>query len=181
MSASTERSYTTIDKSSWGYGPWEDEPDKIQWVDEATDLDCLIVRNRMGALCGYVGVPPAHPWHGKAYNEKVVEGGHEWHGRIDGIIDAHGGLTYSDSCDEDAEEAEGICHVPLPGRSPDVWWFGFDCAHSCDISPAYEARDRERGYAPIRSGYEAYRTVSYVHLECSKIARQLATIEQEAA
>lgn len=34
----TERSYTTIDKADWGEGPWQTEPDKIQWVDEATGL-----------------------------------------------------------------------------------------------------------------------------------------------
>lgn len=50
-------------------GPWQDEPDKAQWVDEATNLDCLMVRNPMGALCGYVGVPREHPWYGKGYSE----------------------------------------------------------------------------------------------------------------
>jgi hypothetical protein len=174
MNATTGRSYTTMDKSTWGDGPWTDEPDKLQWVDRETGLDCLIVRNRMGALCGYVGVPPEHPWHGKAYDEKVIDGGEEWDGCV-GIIDVHGGLTYSDSCQEDADEAEGICHVPLPGREANVWWFGFDCAHSWDIAPAYEARDRERGYSPIRSGGESYRTVAYVRDECASLARQLLT------
>ncbi len=179
-----ERSYTTIDKAAWGDGMWTSEPDKVQWVDEATDLDCLIVRNRMGALCGYVGVPPAHPWHGKHYGEKVVATGDEWDGRIDGLVDVHGGLTYANACQEDAPEAEGICHVPLPGREPNMWWFGFDCGHSCDIAPAYESRDRERGMGPIRMGYESYRTVEYVRGQCRKLAQQLArpaSLEAEAA
>lgn len=42
----------------WGPGPWDGEPDKMQWTDPATGLDCLIVRNTLGALCGYVGVTP---------------------------------------------------------------------------------------------------------------------------
>jgi hypothetical protein len=33
--------YRTIDKSQWGPGPWQDEPDKKQWQDEATGLPCL--------------------------------------------------------------------------------------------------------------------------------------------
>lgn len=45
------REYRTIDKSD---GEWKDEPDKIQWQDEATGFPCLIVRGPSGALCGYV-------------------------------------------------------------------------------------------------------------------------------
>lgn len=67
--------YTTIDKSTWGPGPWQDEPDKIQYVDEATGLPCLIVRNgkEIGALCGYVGVLPGHPLHGKRDIKHTME------------------------------------------------------------------------------------------------------------
>src|SRR4051812_13771303 len=64
--------YRTIDKTGWGDGPWQSEPDKRQWHDEATGLACLIVRGPMGALCGYVGLPPGHPWHGKEYHESRV-------------------------------------------------------------------------------------------------------------
>lgn len=39
---------------------WDQEPDRKHWVQQG--LDCLIVRNLMGALCGYVGVPPSHPY-----------------------------------------------------------------------------------------------------------------------
>lgn len=139
MTTPTDRSYTTMDKSAWGPGPWQGEPDKMQWVDWETDLDCLIVRNHFGALCGYVGVPPEHPWHG-------VDG------RDD--IDVHGGLTYAASCQEGADEAEGICHVPAPGRSPDVWWFGFDCGHFHDIMPGMDAMDIDRGLPPLRVGLQ---------------------------
>jgi hypothetical protein len=176
MNASTERSYTTIDKSTRGDGPWQTEPDKLQWIDGATDLDCLIVRNRLGALCGYVGVPPEHPWHGKDHGEKVIAGGDEWDGCIDGLMDVHGGLTYAASCQENAPEEDGICHVAAPGRSPEMWWFGFDCVHSGDQSPGSEARDRELGYAPIRFPGESYRTVGYVRWQCAKLAEQLAAI-----
>ncbi len=33
------KEWTTEDKSAWPRGPWDIEPDKIQWIDEATDLD----------------------------------------------------------------------------------------------------------------------------------------------
>lgn len=57
-----------VDKSEWGPGPWQSEPDKRQWQDETTGLPCLIVRGPVGALCGYVGVPPDHPAYGLAYD-----------------------------------------------------------------------------------------------------------------
>lgn len=78
--------YRTRDKSGWGMGPWHSEPDKKQWQDEETGLPCLIVRGPVGALCGYVGVPAAHPYHGKDYNDVAV--------------DVHGGLTFADFCAE---------------------------------------------------------------------------------
>lgn len=173
----TVRSYTTIDKSTWGAGQWASEPDKVQWVDEATDLDCLIVRGPSGALCGYVGVPPEHPWHGKDYGDKVIETAAEWDGCIDCIVEVHGGLTYADACQAREDESVGVCHVPLPGRSPEVWWFGFDCAHLYDVTPLYEARDRERGWPSMREGAASYRSVHYVQGECAKLAQQLAGVD----
>jgi hypothetical protein len=50
-----------VDKSEWGDGPWQSEPDKKQWQDEATGLPCMILRGPSGSWCGYVGVHPYHP------------------------------------------------------------------------------------------------------------------------
>lgn len=60
--------WTNADKDEWGVGEWTREPDKVQWKDAATGLDCLILRGPIGALCGYVGVQASHPWHGIEYN-----------------------------------------------------------------------------------------------------------------
>ena len=124
----TEYRHDDVDKAAWGEGPWVDEPDKVVWVDEVTGLDCMIHRNQAGALCGYVGVGPDHPWHGKSYSEVEATG----------QVDVHGTLTYSDKCNEKATEANGICHVPAPGREHNIWWLGFDCAHQMDVIPGYE-------------------------------------------
>jgi hypothetical protein len=72
-----------------------------------------IVHNGMGFRCGYVSVPPGHPWHGKDYNS------------IDATI--HGGLTYDGNDDVIIEN----------------WIVGFDCAHSGDaqdpsLKPDYQ-------------------------------------------
>jgi hypothetical protein len=74
-----------IDKSTWGEGPWQQEPDKLQFCDEATQLPCLIVRASVsGSLCGYVGVTEGHPAFGLKYDAVDVS--------------VHGGLTFAGSC-----------------------------------------------------------------------------------
>ena len=158
----TEYRHDDVDKTAWGDGPWVDEPDKVVWVDEATNLDCMIYRNRVGALCGYVGVGPDHPWYGKDYDTPDV--------------DVHGGLTYADKCQETADEANGICNVPLPGREHDIWWLGFDCSHSFDLCPSYEAFDRERGRPPIADSrfVSTYKDIDYVTAQVTSLAAQVA-------
>lgn len=180
-----------IDKSTWGEGPWQHEPDRAEW--EHAGLPCLALRNRSGAWCGYAAVPPGHPLHGKGYSDPVPElaaalerlknrpydherdftfsrgvamlFGGEIDPRPDIVIDVHGGLTYANQC------SGRICHVPKPGEPDNVWWFGFDCSHAGDISPAY---DRSwRGESD-----DAYRTLDYVRAETNRLAEQLAEIAQ---
>jgi hypothetical protein len=152
------RTWTFPERRPAPGGPWDDEPDKAQWVDGTTDLDCLIVRNHMGALCGYVGLPPDHPLHGKGYDD-VPD------------VDVHGGLTFADSCQEGAEDGPGVCHVPEPGRPAKVWWLGFDCAHGFDIIP--KMREFYAG-ASFSYDHAAYKTFAHVQAEVTSLARQLA-------
>lgn len=152
------------DKSGWGAGPWQDEPDKLQWTDEATGLPCLIKRNTQvtGALCGYVGVSEGHQDFAKGYDDVPVE--------------VHGGLTFADFCDksDDGRDEERICHVPDPDEPDHVWWLGFDCSHSGDTCPAMNARLRSYGHPSIdRDGWETYKPLAYVKEEVTKLAAQL--------
>ena len=145
-----------VDKSAWPRGEWNDEPDKLEWRDAATGLPCLIVRHRSGGhLCGYVGIPSTHPLHGKSYDDPNVN--------------VHGGLTYADAC----QEGGHVCHIPQPGEDPNVWWFGFDCAHAGDESPGFRAiiGRGSRGFWPDRG--DEYRNVAYVKAECASLAQQL--------
>jgi hypothetical protein len=158
------KTWTNERPADWPSGPWDDEPDKAVWVDEATGLDCMIHRNRIGALCGYVGVGPDHPLHGQDRDDMDVE--------------VHGGLTYSARCQEDAPENDGLCHVPEPGRPDDVWWFGFDCLHLLDTAPGLivtnariAALHPELGREPLSY---TYKTFDYVKHEVEYLARQLA-------
>ncbi len=170
----TVREYRTTDKATWGAGEWQDEPDKVQWIDDATDLDCLIVRGPSGALCGYVGVLPPHAWHGKHYNactqpEPCGEAYCEH--SIGSCLDVHGGLTYARGCQHSNDESRGICHIPLNGRSDSAWWLGFDCAHYGDATPQSDAQRPE--YSDDSAHYCSAR---YVIGEVRSLASQLQAV-----
>jgi len=167
MTASNEP--RTVDKSTWGDGPWQTEPDRVDW--QHAGLPCLALRgpDHAGHWCGYVAVPPGHPLHGKDYDAPDVS--------------VHGGLTYADRC------RDHICHVPQPGEPDDVWWFGFDCAHGGDFIPAMHARTRGLGYPFDDRAYDhatavaadtwmvdVYRTIDYVQDETNRLAEQLACV-----
>jgi len=159
----------TVDKSGWGFGPWGSEPDKVNWVDPETDLDCMIVRQENhGAWCGYVGVPPEHPLHGKSDGECSCDKQHK-HWDCDAPfyfdLDVHGGVTYANGCDGH------VCHVPEPGRPHDVWWIGFDCCHGGDFAP---------GIGSL-FGHAVYRDAAYVRSQCQQLARQIALVDMRPA
>jgi hypothetical protein len=43
------RDFEPVDRTGWPPGPWDDEPDRIEWIDEATGQPCLMRRNGFGA------------------------------------------------------------------------------------------------------------------------------------
>ncbi len=155
----------TADKTNWQPGPWKGEEDKVSWTDARTGYPCLAVRNPAGCWCGYVGVGPGHLAYEVHYDN------------VD--ANAHGGLTYSDHCQEESEHyptpmEKRVCH-PAEGDDP-VWWLGFDCMHSGDLAPhpSYEHYNRTMGDYP---GYaNEYRDLAYVQEECEQLAAQLLTL-----
>lgn len=184
----SERVEHKIDRTDWPAGPWDGEPDRIEWRHRG--FPCLMLRNAYGGWCGYVGVSPEHPLHGVEYNQPspaletalerrkqtpvgespgmgvyiaLLSG--EVRPTPDLALSVHGGITYSNKC------SGGICHVPEAGETDDIFWFGFDCGH-CD--------DREPGlakhYGPAFWREGTYRDVAYVRTEVESLARQLAEI-----
>ena len=161
--------------------PWETEPNSIE-EEVHGGYKVLMLRGPGMHWCGYVGIPPTHPWFGKNYNDKVkvpqsifdrpididkvgainifcasISDEDRDANNIDIVlaIDVHGGLTYSKD--------------HSPGNEPDgLWWFGFDCAHVGDYCPQYE-----------KFGYNSggvYRDIEYVKAECGALVSQLAAI-----
>jgi len=107
-------------REMWGEGTWVDEPDLVEWEpEEAPELVGLIRRHdELGMLCGYVGVPPAHPWHGQS-KERIGDDDQGW----------DVGLTYVGLfAVEDGPSAINTKR----------WWVGFDCAHWLDVIPFME-------------------------------------------
>lgn len=128
-----------------------------------------VTSNRMGYRCGYVRIPPGHPWHGKDYDS------------VEPYPDVHGGLTFADAdidCGKDGED--------------NAWWLGFDCAHAGDAPdpelPGGKTMMRH-GYAPATleqfadmydQGYrDVVRSTDYVAAQCRGLAEQayVATLD----
>lgn len=131
-------------------GPWNKEPDFSLF--HHVDLPCIVLRGpvNIGHLCGYVGVPPKHPAHGKNYDDVEVE--------------VHYGLTFGGdtppyAVESPVENAEGY------------WWFGFDCAHCDDVTPG-DGLNKEYIESQIASG-AVYRDFAYVKSEVKSLAEQL--------
>jgi len=152
-----------VPRDGWPAGPWDGEPDR--WEGRHAGFPILVVRAHLGALCGYVGVPPGHPWHGVDYNG------------VEALSspDVHGGLTYSNSC-----QLEGpICHVAKPGEPDAVWWLGFDCNHSGDLAPGMRAGEAGRIHRKVNAEYglvdrDVYRPLAYVQEQTRQLADQAA-------
>lgn len=146
----TTKKWNFVNKSNWKKGPWDREPDKLQWIDEETGLPCLIVRDASGALGGYIGVFQGHPFFQK--HHQVVP------------IWVHGGLKYSDFCQ--TEDEHGISYISDAGRRERFWWFGFTCTQLEDCCPA------------SGSACGKYRDVAFVQQEIQDMAQQIKKLSQ---
>lgn len=153
-------SETWMDRRTWRAGPWDSEPDRVDWTDEASGYPCLMLRNAFGVWCGYVAVPPGHPFHGRDHDAVDVR--------------VHGRLTFAEPCmDGELPVAprDRICHAPTSGEFHTVWWFGFDCGHVVDLMPmAFDLP-----ISPL--GERVYRDLDYVRAEITGLAAQLAALD----
>jgi hypothetical protein len=112
----------------------------MEFVDDKTRFNCVVIRGPHGGINGYVQIPTYHHLNKSGYGAA-----HEA-----SEISVHGGLTYA---------GEGDAISNLGG-----WWFGFDTAHSGDLSPRY----------PRVLADEAYKNIEYVIAETKNLAHQLS-------
>lgn len=114
-----------------GPGIWMDEPDEVEWDSDEWRVPCLIMRTpALGNLCGYVGVAPAHPWHGLGLNG------------LDAVCSVHWGITW-------AAPRDHLRVTRTDETVADHWYIGFDCAHAFDLVPHYRTLFRERAVQPL--------------------------------
>ncbi len=124
-------------------------PDVLLAKGEAYGFQWEVTRNRTGHRCGYVRVPPGHPWHGKDYDS------------VDPYPEVHGGLTFS--------EADTDCGK---GGADNAWWVGFDCAHLGDAPDPDLPGSEHMLRAGLSVDWGTVKTTEYVSEECRNLARQ---------
>jgi hypothetical protein len=123
---------------------WRQEPDLATWTTRAGFKGHIQRADVTGALCGYVELPPGHPWHG------------DRHGA------AHGGITW---------DSPGGPGSPAPASSAESWLIGFDCGHAWDYQPMMEKIMRALGRQwPMR--WARYRPIGYVKANVEALAGQ---------
>lgn len=149
----------SIDKTAWGDGPWQDEPDDEQY--QLDGYDCRIRRmEHTGHLNGYVRIPKEHPWFEQDYGDLPLE--------------VHGGLTFA---------AHGW--FDTPDRAAAEWWIGFDCHHLHDFAPAYALRMAALGVPDLATqitGLDTtYKTAEYVRGEIASLVAQIKAAEGAAS
>lgn len=136
-----------VNRTGWGPGPWDGEPDQRVWLHAG--LLCAALRRPLGFWCGYVTVPEGHPHFGGEGADIHVHGGITLAGQP--AWELFGGLIGNDDL--------------IRSR---YWALGFDCAHSGDLSPGLASLAlRVPRYGAV------YRTLAYVTREVNAMANQL--------
>lgn len=128
------------------YRPWEGEPDNAEWVDENTGLHGHIMRNTITHTLCGYVGVTTGELVGVDYNRVEMDDN-----------TPHGGLTYS-------------------GREGNVWWFGFDCAHSEDFLPGLYIKMRMVNHSGKDSWPPTanYRTWEFVDAEIRRMMECIA-------
>lgn len=159
-----------IDKSSWGQGEWQEEPDLILWQDAHSGLFAMASRDEdFGNLCGYVAVPPGHRLHGADL--------------CDSGLTAYGGVNFSSSINY-PESKHAELHQAM--AQANLWWFGFDCMQALnDIYPGMQGPGIESSQGNTkqmktafqnlqRSNGATYKNTAFVMNQCEMLAAQLS-------
>ncbi len=150
--------YTSEQKIEWfGPGEWVEESDQATF--EHAGFKCLVMRGVAadyygqsfgGYFCGYVQIPPNHPWYGKAYEDIECE--------------CHGGLTFaSERFDEDRFWVGFDCS------------HGEDITPSIEfiLSPRRK-KEQNEFYERYPNWKRTYKNIQYAIVETQSIAEQAA-------
>jgi hypothetical protein len=84
-----------------------DHPGFVLAEGRCSGFPFVVTHNGMGYRCGYVRIPPGHPWYGRARRG------------LRPIVPVHGGITYVE-----------LGKAGDDGVPDDGWWIGFDAGHA---------------------------------------------------
>ncbi len=150
-----------------------DRPGDVLATGEHLGFEWQVVHNGRGIRCGYVRVPPGHPWHGKHWDDDPVSS-----------VSVHGGITF------------GAADKPCEKGGPDnAWWLGFDCCHAGDrpdpsLPNTMQLPSEYQAMMPIldladsmfshsKPGDSGVRSQEYVESECRSLCEQAALASKE--
>lgn len=163
---------------------WELEKNRESFTNG--NHECVVKRNSMGVLCGYVNVGKEHPLFGLEYGDyvkvspEIIATKRIDMSKIDIIslichdkdriknnelpisllLSVHGGITWA-SDNVPNEDSDGN------------WWFGFDCGHAGDLIPSFA----DMHILDDLFGESVYRDMEYVKNECIQLCNQLDACE----
>ena len=137
---------------------------KKQW--KAFGLDCLVSKNeRVGCWCGYVRIPIFHPFWKKNEGQILKPNCSDFEGSICGIIDVHGGVTFSGKM-----KANNL----FSG-----WWIGFDCGHAGDALEGDSVNKFRKMFGDDFMNHgDHHWTLEEVVAETEKMAKQVKEYKQ---
>ena len=146
------------------------------------DHEYIIVLNKSGHRCGYVAIPPEHPYSQTPEQERTFMGGRPYkHWDYDSLdIDVHGGLTFMSP----EHGLKDLLTVPCNDM-----WVGFDCGHHgdmCDVKMfkkyfgEEELKQKESffsamNHTDINLG-QTIKEYGYVEEQCQHIIDQLIQV-----
>lgn len=143
-----------IDRSSWGSGPWDNEPDFH--VVRYRGYKIVLSRSNLGNWRAYIGVPLKSKWARKEYYDQ---------------INVVGGVTWSETELPWGESEEGMFYI------------GFDYAHSNDFIPGLplvnsrfnELREKFLDLYPLFVPFDKrdYKTMKYVIQEMKRVVKKI--------
>ncbi len=159
----------SIPKEEWGEGPWQNESDEYEF--EYRDIKCRVLRNKLGAWCGYIEIVKPDEW-GDDYEEFPIE--------------VHGGLTFYDEKSDTKPDDNKVV-------------IGFDCCHYFDQFPitslklmqylnritkdanVIEFSNKMLALEEIRPYIknETYKDISFVIKECKSMVDQYLNKQDE--
>jgi len=133
---------------------------KLEKEFEYKGYTCVVLAQRIGHRCGYIGIDKENACYEKDYDSCDIE--------------VHGGLTYDG----------GGENSTYPIKS-NLWWIGFDCAHSGDAKDNDIINELNEGSPNLDfllslNDYGEVRTLDYCVQECESVVDQLIKINDKA-